>query len=83
MGKKTRRRRTRSQPRLSPAQLVRPGEQTPLPAPAVDRIAPKAPTRTLRDLREEYPYVVADLKRIALIAAVMLAVLIGLAVWLV
>ncbi|MGQ9468089.1 MAG: hypothetical protein ACUVXE_03960 [Anaerolineae bacterium] len=49
------------------------------PAPAVALHAPKASPRVSRDLREEYPYVVADLKRIAIIAAVMLAVMIGLA----
>jgi hypothetical protein len=41
--------------------------------------APKASARALRDLREEYPHVVADLKRIAIIAVVMLALMLGLA----
>ncbi len=79
MGKKSRRRRGTSGPRLSAAQLVQPGEQAAAPAPAVAPQAPKAPARVARDLREEYPYVVADLKRIAIIAAIMLAVMIGLA----
>jgi len=83
MGKKSRRRRGASSPRLSAAQLVRPGEQAAAPAPAAVPQAPKASARALRDLREEYPYVVADLKRIAIIAAIMLALMIGLALLLV
>ncbi len=79
MGKKSRRRRGASGPRLSAAQLVRPEEPTSAPAPAAVHPAPKASVRVLRDLREEYPYVVADLKRIAIIAAVMLILMLGLA----
>lgn len=79
MGKKSHRRRRTSRPRLSAAQMVQPGEQPVASAPAVALHAPKASPRVSRDLREEYPYVVADLKRIAVIAAVMLAVMIGLA----
>ncbi|MBC7226598.1 MAG: hypothetical protein H5T61_05135 [Thermoflexales bacterium] len=79
MGKKSRRRRGASGPRLSAAQLVQPGEQAAALAPAVAPQAPKASARAFRDLREEYPYVVADLKRIAIIAAVMLVLLLGLA----
>ena len=79
MGKKSHRRRRASGPRLSAAQLVRPGEQAATPVTAVVPQAPKASARVLRDLREEYPYVVADLKRIAIIAAIMLAVMLGLA----
>ncbi len=84
MSKKSRRRRRTSRPRLSPAQMVQPGEQTASPkttagSPAVF----PSPARALRDLREEYPYVAADLKRIAVIAAVMLVILIGLAMLLV
>ncbi len=79
MSKKSRRRRGTSRPRLSAAQLVQPGEQAAAPAPAAVPQAPKVSTRASRDLREEYPYVIADLKRIAVIAAVMLALMIGLA----
>ncbi|MFN3762708.1 MAG: hypothetical protein ACK4WK_05825 [Anaerolineae bacterium] len=79
MGKKSHRRRRTSGPRLSAAQLVQPGEQAAAPAPAAVHPAPKASARVLRDLREEYPYVVADLKRIAIIAAVMLILMLGLA----
>jgi hypothetical protein len=43
-------------------------------APTEDTSSPQAP-----DLQEEYRYVVADLKRIGLIAAVMLVVLVVLA----
>jgi len=84
MGKKSRRRR--STPRLSAAQLVQPGEQAvPSVTPAVVQTphAPKTSARALRDLREEYPYVAADLKRIAIIAVVMLALMVGLALLLV
>ncbi|MCX7855595.1 MAG: hypothetical protein N2556_06435 [Anaerolineae bacterium] len=79
MGKKSRRRRSISRPRLSAAQLVQPGEQAAVPVSAVVHQAPKVSARVLRDLREEYPYVVADLKRIAIIAAVMLVLMLGLA----
>ncbi|MGB9777249.1 MAG: hypothetical protein ACPLYD_00515 [Anaerolineae bacterium] len=79
MGKKSRRRRRASPPRLSAAQLVQPGEQAAAPASAAVPQAPKVSARASRDLKEEYPYVVADLKRIAIIAAVMLALMIGLA----
>jgi hypothetical protein len=77
MARKSRRSRKRSQaPRLSPAQLAQPSEKLegPLPAPA-RMTAAKAPP----DLRDEYRYVVTDLKRIAIIAAVMMAVMIALA----
>lgn len=84
MGKKSRRRRAQH-PRLSAAQLVRPGEQTAAPSsPASPAARPAASSaRILRDLREEYPYVVSDLRRIAIIAAVMLVLLVGLALLLV
>lgn len=78
MGKKSRRRR-RTPPRLSAAQLVQPRESPATPVPVAAHPAPKVSTRVLRDLREEYPYVVADLKRIAIIAAVMLVLMLGLA----
>lgn len=78
MGKKSRRRRGAPRPRLSAAQLVQPGEQAAAPALAVVPQAPKVSARVSRDLKEEYPYMVADLKRIAIIAAIMLAVMIGL-----
>lgn len=83
MSKKSRRRRRTSRPRLSPSQMVQPEERTISLAPATAFRLAYAPTRTLRDLREEYPYVAADLKRIAVIAAAMLVVLIGLALLLV
>lgn len=85
MSKKSHRRhRKTAYPRLSPAQMIQPGEQTaPTKPVAVSPTVSRAPARVLRDLREEYPYVAADLKRIAIIAAVMLVVLIGLALLLV
>lgn len=78
MAKKSRRVKKKGQPvRLSPAQMVQPGGGEVADAPLVTapaRLAPQAP-----DLREEYHYVVVDLKRIGVIAVVMLAVLIVLA----
>lgn len=81
MGKKSRRRRGAQRPRLSPAQLVQPVEQPTASAASVSpTVRPAASSaRAMRDLRDEYPYVVSDLRRIAIIAGVMLAVLIGLA----
>jgi hypothetical protein len=78
MAKKSRRVRKKSQPmRLSPAQMVQPvaGEVTAAsPAATPARSAPR-----VVDLREEYHYVITDLKRIGIIAAVMLVILIALA----
>jgi hypothetical protein len=81
MAKKARKKRKRSKtPRLSAAQLVQPGEEvTPSRPTPTARTTPAQPS----DLREEYHYVMADLKRIAIIAAVMLVVMIGLALLLV
>ncbi len=76
--KKTRRARSkgsRAPVRLSPSQLVRPIAAEPSAAPRP--VAPAEPQPA--DLRDEYRYVVADLKRIGVIAAVMLAVLVVLA----
>jgi hypothetical protein len=71
MAKKSRRRK----PRLSPAQLVQPDlEVSDDMAELV--VAPESGEMSLQD---EYRYVLADLKRIAILAVVMLAVLIGLA----
>ena len=73
MAKKSRRGK---KPRLSPAQRVQPMAEIEAlsAAPAEDTPGPQAP-----DLQEEYRYVVADLRRIGLIAAVMLVVLVVLA----
>jgi hypothetical protein len=63
--------------RLSEAQLVQPRTSADAAAPAAAaraRQASQAP-----DLRQEYRYVIADLRRIAIIAVVMLAALIVLA----
>jgi len=78
MAKKSRRAKKKGrQVRLSPAQMIRPeaGEVANVP-PAV---APARPTSKVSDLREEYRYVIADLKRIGIIAVAMSAVLIALA----
>ncbi|HEY74659.1 MAG TPA: hypothetical protein G4O00_00570 [Thermoflexia bacterium] len=70
--RKKSRKRTRG-PRLSEAQLVQP---TPRVTIAPDQQASDgAPS----DLRDEYRYVIADLRRIAIIAAAMMVVMIGLA----
>ena len=86
MAKKVRRvrRKQGGAVRLSPAQMVRPVEQ--------DRVAAvasvAAPVRGVKttgvrregvNLQEEYQYVVADLKRIGILALIMLGMLIGLA----
>ena len=78
MAKKSRRVRKKGRPaRLSPAQMAQPevgrAADTPIVAAPV-QFTPKA-----SDLREEYHYVIADLKRIGFIAAVMLVALIALA----
>lgn len=79
MAKKSRRVKRRQQVRLSPAQMVQPrvGEVagiSPVVAPT-----PANRVSTADDLREEYRYVLADLKRIGILAVAMLAVLITLA----
>jgi hypothetical protein len=61
--------------------------ETQMRQPGMDETAEVAATTNLSSsqesqLAEEYRYVVADLERIAIIAAVMLAVLIGLALFL-
>jgi len=62
---------------LSPAQMVQPGLDKIADAPLEAALAQPAPQAS--DLREEYRYVIADLKRIGIIAVGMLAVLIALA----
>jgi hypothetical protein len=62
--------------RLSEAQLRQPGAERLVPVEKGDA-GPAQPEAF--DLAEEYRYVTADLKRIAIIAAVMLTVLIVLA----
>jgi hypothetical protein len=81
MAKKTRRARGKKQPvRLSPAQMVLPEvEQA---AGEVPVVAKKQAAQPVTDLGEEYRYVVADLQRIGVIAAAMLAALAILALFL-
>jgi hypothetical protein len=77
MAKKSRRGKRRGQPvRLSQAQMVQPG--TGEVAQAASAASTK-PGPQMTDLRDEYRYVIADLKRIAIIALAMLVVLIVLA----
>jgi hypothetical protein len=73
MAKKSRRAK---KPRLSPAQRIQPAAEI----EAVSAVPIEAqPDLQAPDLREEYGYVVTDLRRIGLIAAVMLAALVSLA----
>jgi hypothetical protein len=76
--KKSRRVRKKGrQVRLSPAQMVQPGVGEGTIAPSVTATA--RPVLEVSDPREEYRYVIDDLKRIGIIAVAMLAVLIALA----
>jgi len=75
MAKKSR--RSREKPQLSPAQLVRPRKEAGALTP------PAKSNRQLTELEREYRYVLTDLKRIALIAAAMMAVMVVLALLLV
>ena len=78
MAKKSRRvKKKGGQVRLSPAQMMQPGMGEVTDAPLV--AAPAQSASQVSDLREEYRYVIADLKRIGVIAVAMLAVLIALA----
>lgn len=78
MARKSRRVRKKGQPvHLSPTQMVQPGA-----GEAMDISFGAGSARTASkevDLQEEYRYVIADLKRIGVIAVLMLAVLITLA----
>ncbi len=65
-------------PRLSPAQMVRPGMNE-MAEPATPGASAES-AGDASDLQQEYRYVLADLKRIGVIAVAMLAILIGLAV---
>ena len=58
--------------RRSRRQRARASERQPSPA------ASQSPAHDEVDFREEYQYVLADLKRIGMLAAVMTAVLVGL-----
>jgi len=62
--------------RLSEAQLRQPGAERLTP---IEEVAAGSAQLQASDLAEEYRYVTADLKQIAIIAAVMLTVLIVLA----
>ena len=81
MAKKSRRVNKKSRPvRLSPAQMVQPGRAE---SPSVSSVTTRARSATKApDLQEEYRYVITDLKRIGIIAAAMLVVLVALALFL-
>lgn len=86
MAKKSRRvRRRRSRPSLSEAQLVQPAAQDAISAAEAPAVAPALrpkvePTRqpAALDFRQEYQYVVSDLQRIGVLAAVILGALVTL-----
>ena len=69
-------RRTERGIRLSEAQLRQPGTER---TARVEKEAADLTAAPVSDLTEDYRYVTADLRRIAIIAAVMLAVLVVLA----
>jgi hypothetical protein len=78
MAKKTRRVKRKNQPvRLSAAQMVQPGVGEVTQSSPVT--GPTQPVRQATNLQEEYRYVIADLKRIGIIAVAMLAALIVVA----
>ena len=76
MAKKSR--RVRRKPRLSESQLVQPVDTTAqTTSPEVEKVAPAPEKRSEAvDFQDEYRYVVSDLQRIGLLAAVMLGGLI-------
>jgi hypothetical protein len=78
MARKSRRVSKKGRPvRLSPSQMVQPGKDE---AAEASLAATQARTAAQTpDLQEEYRYVITDLKRIGVIAVIMLAVLIALA----
>jgi hypothetical protein len=78
MAKKTRRVKRKNQPvRLSAAQMVQPGSGEVTQPSSVTGSTP--PVRQVTNLQEEYRYVIADLKRIGIIAVAMLAALVVVA----
>ncbi len=81
MTKKSRRAKKRSRsPRLSATQLARPSTEKQGAGQPKPVAARQAAAATQPSLAEEYHYVIADLKRIGIIAAVMLVVMIVAAV---
>ncbi|MBN1486896.1 MAG: hypothetical protein JW981_04590 [Anaerolineae bacterium] len=68
----------KSTPRLSAAQLYTPDGAAPAVILAAQKESPMTvPTET--DLAAEYHYVIRDLRRIGILALIMLGVLVGLA----
>jgi hypothetical protein len=83
MAKKSRRVRKGAQPRLSKAQLVKPQEGAVKAESRGAKASVKPAKMTLKqagtaDFREEYHYVVRDLERIGILAAVILGGLVVL-----
>jgi hypothetical protein len=80
MAKKTRRvRRKGTQAQLSEAQLVQPGQTTREAPQNAEVKAEDLPQQTGdSDLQEEYGYVVGDLKRLGILAAVILGAMLVL-----
>lgn len=79
MAKKSRRVRRQQQARLSQAQMVQPRTGEPVSFSPAATAIPARPVSVTTDLHEEYRYVIADLKRIGVLAVAMLVVLIVLA----
>ncbi len=75
MAKKSRRvRRKGSQPRLSETQLAQPTQAAAETTPAAEVREPQSEQQaTEADLKQEYRYVVSDLRRLGLLAAAILA----------
>lgn len=65
--------------KLSPAQMVLPGEQKVEEQSEEATSKAAAPTSQSAKLEEEYHYVIADLKRIGAVSAAMMVLLIALA----
>jgi hypothetical protein len=76
MAKKSRRAKKRSKKRSIPA--GKPRQAAPAPSPTAVRERAALPEAKAAELAEEYHYVYSDLKRIAFLAATMLAALIVL-----
>lgn len=80
MSKKSRRAKKSGRPRLSATQMAQPGAGL-KPAAKELTAAIQGRAKEVREvnLQEEYRHTIADLKRISFIAAIVLAIYIGLA----
>ena len=76
MAKKRRKRRKHTPPRIHPK--AAPPRSAPAQGRPPERSAPKMATAPSTDLSLQYAYIVEDLKRIALLAGILFAILIAL-----